>query len=270
MSSRIVAIVQARMGSSRLPGKVLEPVAGKPMLLRELERARRASRIDDLIVATTENDEDDALSEAVEQSGSSVHRGSEDDVIDRFRSAAKHAGADAIVRLTGDCPLVDPEIIDETIESWLAGQPAVDFASNALSGTYPDGMDVEVFSRQALERAWAEAHLPSEREHVTFYFWKSGKFQVRSLTRDPPAGHVRLTVDYPEDLELVRSVYDALLPRDPEFGLDAILEFVGGLHELPNAGIDRTSGWEPALRRDRIGGAASRAPERPEPGDESA
>jgi spore coat polysaccharide biosynthesis protein SpsF len=248
--SRTVAIVQARTGSTRFPGKVLEPILGEPLLLRQLERVTRAESLDDIVVATTMSRGDDPLVGVAERAGYEVVRGGEADVLDRYRLAALSSHADVVVRLTGDCPLIDPGIVDEAVRAW-SSHPEVDFVSNALSETYPDGMDTEVFSRPLLERACREARLPSEREHVTFYFWKSGLFTVRSLEASPPLGHLRLTVDYPEDLEWIRRVYALLYHDNPAFTLGDIVAALPALGEAPNAAFERTAGWQPALARDR-------------------
>ncbi|MGZ8475190.1 MAG: cytidylyltransferase domain-containing protein [Candidatus Limnocylindria bacterium] len=250
--SRTVAIVQARVGSERFPGKVMEPIRGVPMLLRQLERVARATTLDDIVVATTTATADDDVTAIAQDAGYDVVRGSEEDVLDRFRVAARSARADIVVRLTGDCPLIDPGVVDEAVEAWRDGQPNVDFVSNAISETYPDGMDTEVFSRRLLERAWDEAQLPSEREHVTFFFWRTGLFRVRSVVAAKPLGHLRFTVDYPADLEWVRRVYDALYPENPSFSLDDIVAALPALGEPPNAGIDRNVGWQPALEQDEL------------------
>jgi spore coat polysaccharide biosynthesis protein SpsF len=246
----VVAIVQARTGSSRFPRKVLAPVLGKPMLLRQLERVNRARTVDQIVVATTADSSDDEVAELVAAADYDVFRGSENDVLDRFHQTAVAAKAGVVVRLTGDCPLTDAALIDEGVEAWRAGQPEVDFVSNALSETYPDGMDVEVFSAELLERAWREASLPSEREHVTFWFWKTGRFRVERLSSSEPLGQVRLTVDYPEDLDLVCQVYERLYLRNPEFGLADIVAVLPELHPT-NERFRRYIGWESALARDR-------------------
>ena len=247
--SRTVAIVQARTGSVRLPNKTLEPVLGAPMLLRQLERVACADRLDEIVIATTTNSADDSLVEVADGAGYRVVRGSEEDVLDRYRVAASEAQADVVVRLTGDCPLIDPEVIDEAVEAWRNG-PDEGFVSNALSETYPDGMDTEVFSRRLLERAAREARLPSEREHVTFFLWKSGLFPVQSLTAQQSLGQLRLTVDYPEDLEWVRRIYELLYPRDEFFSLHDIVAALPELGTPPNSGIGRNEGWQPALTAD--------------------
>ena len=162
----IVAVLQARTSSSRLPGKVLAEIAGVPMLLRQIERIRRSRRIDSLIIATSAESDDDRLAELCEKNGITCHRGSLNDVLDRVIGAVRASEASWVVRLTGDCPLTDPEVIDRVIAA-AVDEPNVDYATNALEPTYPDGLDVEIVSREALETAWREATLPSEREHVT-------------------------------------------------------------------------------------------------------
>lgn len=246
----VVAIVQARTGSSRFPQKVLAPVLGKPMLLRQLERVRRARTVDRIVVATTADSSDDELAELAAAAEYDVFRGSVDDVLDRFRQTALAAEAGVVVRLTGDCPLSDAALIDEAVEAWYAGQPEVDFVSNALSETYPDGVDVEVFSADLLDRAWREASLPSEREHVTFWFWRTGRFRVLRLSSSERLGHIRLTVDYPEDLDLVRQIYERLYPRDPEFSLADVVAVLPELNPTSER-FGRNTGWESAFARDR-------------------
>jgi len=223
---------------------------GKPMLLRQIERVMRARTLDDVIVATTRLQHDDVLAELAESAGVAVHRGSQDDVLGRFVGAARQARADVVVRLTGDCPLADPALIDETVDAYMAGQPEIDFASNALGETYPDGMDTEVFSFRLLERAGKDATLPSEREHVTFWFWKTRMFSVRRVDAAHPRGDVRLTVDYPEDLDVVRAIYERLYPADPAFGLAEILAVVDEVDTVVPPARRRNDGWQTAIERD--------------------
>jgi glutamate-1-semialdehyde 2,1-aminomutase/spore coat polysaccharide biosynthesis protein SpsF len=203
----IVAIVQARMGSSRFPGKTLATLLGQPMLARVVERVRQASRVDRVVVATSTGAADNPIAEFCRKEQILCFRGSEDDVLDRFQRAAKEYGADAVVRITADCPLVDAGVIDRVIERFQRGD--CDYASNALRYTYPDGLDTEVFSMAALERAWREAKQPSEREHVTPYL-RSGMFRAVNVENEAPLDKSqRWTVDHPADLEFVRGVYSA-------------------------------------------------------------
>src|SRR3989344_7618105 len=163
MAKRVALIVQARMGSTRLPGKILMPLKGKPMLGWQLERLKRAEELDQIILATTNKKSDDQVAALGEACDVTVFRGDEEDVLDRYYRAAKEAGADIIVRVTGDCPLIDPAVVDEVVRHFRRAN--VDYTKHPEN--YPEGLDTEVFSFAALERAWQNAQLPSEREHVT-------------------------------------------------------------------------------------------------------
>ena len=167
------------MGSTRLPGKVLMELEGKPLLQRVVERVKRAKKIDEIIIATTKNKEDKKLTEFAEKLKVKSYAGSEDDVLDRYYQAAKKFGAENIVRITSDCPLIDPEIVDDIISYYLNND--FDYVSNTISPTYPDGLDTEVFSFKALERAWKEAKKGFEREHVTPYINRHP--EIRKLVR---------------------------------------------------------------------------------------
>jgi len=203
---KVVAIVQARMGSSRLPGKVLKKISGRSMLHRVVSRLRASHLTDDLIVATTTLAKDDAIVEECQDCGVPSYRGDENDVLDRYFRAAESTKADIVVRVTSDCPLIDPEITDKTIRAFLRGQPA--YASNTLVRTYPRGLDTEVISRNALTRAWQEARRPYEREHVTPYIIEHpADFQLLSVTDAEDYSAHRWTVDTPEDLAFVRAIY---------------------------------------------------------------
>ena len=239
--SGTVAILQARMSSSRLPGKVLAEVRGRPMIAQQIDRLRRAETLDRLVVATSTDASDDPLAALCEDMGIDVHRGSLTDVLDRYYQAAKRWRADTVVRLTGDCPLVDPAVIDALVTFYHDG--GYDYASNAVTRTFPKGLDAEVFSFAALEAAWTEAVLPSHREHVTRFFYLNedkSRFRMGFMTQECDLSALRWTVDYPEDLEFVRRVYDALYPVDPAFAMDAILDLMARQPELArlNAHID--------------------------------
>jgi spore coat polysaccharide biosynthesis protein SpsF len=232
------------MGSTRLPGKVLADVAGVPMLVRTVDRARRAATVDDLIVATTREPADDALEALCRARGYRIFRGSADDVLDRTYQAAVEAGADVIVRLTADCPLLDPDLVDLTVSAFLDASPAADLVVNRLPGarTYPIGLDVEVVSFAALERAWREAVEPNQREHVLPYLYDPpGRFRVIRLDAERDYGNLRWTVDTREDLEFVRQVYARL--GEGEFGWRDVLALVRAVPELAaiNAGVQHKS-----------------------------
>lgn len=218
----IVAIVQARMGSSRLPGKVLKPVAGRPMLWYQIERLRRCRQVERLVVATTVRAIDDAIVAFCEQESIDVIRGPEMDVLDRFVLAARTTSASTVVRLTADCPLIEPALIDLAIEIFEAG--SYDYLSNMHPPSWPYGMAVEVMTRHALDEAAAEARDPAEREHVTpFLYWRPERYSLRSITRQPDISAQRWTVDTPEDFELVSRIIETLYPTRPEFTIDDVL-----------------------------------------------
>jgi spore coat polysaccharide biosynthesis protein SpsF len=205
---RIVAIIQARMGSTRLPGKVMEDLAGQPMLVRVVDRTRRAKTLDCVVVATTRRPEDDIIVKTCLGKNYHFFRGSVEDVLDRYYRAASVAGANIVVRITSDCPLIEPDIIDRIVAEFLQ-HPGVDYASNILERTFPRGLDVEVFSFGALRRAWAEDKYPVWREHVTTYIQRRpGKFSVYNVAGDADYSSMRWTVDTSQDLEFIRRIYN--------------------------------------------------------------
>ena len=259
---KTIAIIQARMGATRLPGKVLCDIAGQPMLVRVVERTRRASLLDGFIVATTTEVQDDALYELCRERGYPCYRGKQQDVLDRYYQASRQTGAEVVVRITADCPVIDPDLIDETTKLVtgrsslithhalrITHHASLDFAANRLpppwGRTYPIGLDVEVCTFAALERAWKEATEPYQREHVMPYLYEGVSlvtrhsslatrhsslatgitprgFHVALLNHDPDYGALRWTVDTPEDLELIHQVYARFGGRD-DFGWLEIL-----------------------------------------------
>jgi len=224
----VVAIIQARMGSSRLPGKVLMDIGGSPMLTRVVVRARRAQTLGRVVVATTWDESDDPVAAYCRQQGFPVVRGDPQDVLDRYYQAARQFGAQTIVRLTGDCPLIDPREIDHTVRAFQ--RSGVDFSANRLpppwERTTPIGMDTEVVTFKALEKAWQEAGQQHQREHVMPYFYEEeGRFRVLLVDHTPNLGHLRLTVDTPEDLALIRKIYTAFGNSD-SFSLKDILDLL--------------------------------------------
>jgi glutamate-1-semialdehyde aminotransferase/spore coat polysaccharide biosynthesis protein SpsF (cytidylyltransferase family) len=252
----IVAIIQSRMGSSRFPGKTLSDLAGRPMLSRVVERVRQSRAVDKVVVATSTASGDAAIADLCLRDGIPCFRGSEDDVLDRFYGAAKQYGASAVVRITADCPLIDPGVIDQVVERFRHG--GCDYATNTLRYTYPDGLDTEVFSTAALERAWREAKKPSEREHVTPYL-RAGGFRVINVENELPlqGKQQRWTVDHPTDLEFVRRVYCAFQGRT-DFRYREILEL---LKERPELAATQTEaitneGYYRSLYRQAKAGAA--------------
>ncbi len=208
--SPIVAIVQARMGSTRLPGKVMADIGGEPMLSRVVERARGAQTLDALVVATTVDPSDDSVAALCESRGYPYFRGHATDVLDRYYQAARKWRARVIVRLTGDCPLIDPGVIDDTVRAFLEADPPYDLVANRLAEgrTFPIGLDTEVCSFEALEAAWREAKDPYEREHVLpFIYERRARFRVFLFRGPEDHGQLRWTVDTSEDLEVVRRVF---------------------------------------------------------------
>ncbi|MGH2466213.1 MAG: cytidylyltransferase domain-containing protein [Candidatus Limnocylindrales bacterium] len=204
-----MAIVQARMKSSRLPGKVMAPILGRPILVHVLERVARAQLVDETVVATTVDQADDPVAALADQHGWPVVRGQRDDVLDRYVQAARERDAGLIVRITSDCPLIDPEVIDAVIASM---GPDDDYASNTLEPrTYPRGLDCEVITRSALEQAWRDDQDPSSREHVTpFIYRHPERFKLRRVANETDESGHRWCVDVQEDLDLVRRIYDVV------------------------------------------------------------
>lgn len=219
----VVAIVQARMGSTRLPGKSLAPVAGTTMLESMLARLRDVGVLDAVWVATTVAERDDAVVEAAARAGVPAFRGSEQDVLGRYAGAAAEAGAQTIVRLTADCPLMVAEPIEAVVAALADG--GADVATNAppAGRTWPDGLDAEAFGREALDALDAATDDPALREHVTLGFHRDPRWRVRTVDLDRDLGDVRITVDTTEDLDLVRSLLEELLARDPGFALADVL-----------------------------------------------
>jgi spore coat polysaccharide biosynthesis protein SpsF len=235
----ILAILQARMSSSRLPGKVLMPLADAPMIVRQIERLRRARRIDQIVVATSTEPEDDAIERVVRREGIAVHRGPLDDVLARYLGALASWPADHVVRLTADCPFADPDVIDETIALHLSS--GSDYASNTPPHrSFPKGLDVEVMTAAALQRAGAEASSPEEREHVTWgIHTRPDRWRLVFHSQAADDGDVRWTVDRPDDYEFAAAVYGDLYPSDPAFGSDAIRRYVRCRPDLLHHGGDR-------------------------------
>lgn len=212
---KIVAIIQARMGSTRLPDKVLADIGGRSMLAHICRRVSRVSSVDQVVVATTSRPEDAAVVEECERLAVACFRGSEQDVLDRYHQAATRYEADAVVRITADCPLIDRQVTDEVIRSFLQRRP--DYASNTLRRTWPRGLDTEVMTAAALARARAEATEPHQRVHVTPYLYEHpDSFQLLAVTGPEEGRGIsdgRWTVDLPADLDFVRAVYERLGPE---------------------------------------------------------
>ncbi len=227
---KILAIIQARMGSTRLPGKVLRPIEGRPMLERVCERVRRSGAIDGLVVATTTEPGDRSILDECERLRIPVFRGSEHDVLERYHEAAGHHAADVVVRITADCPLIDPEVIDLVVSEFADRSP--DYASNTLRRTWPRGLDTEVVTVAALHRARREATEPYERVHVTPYVYRHPElFRLHAVTGEEDHSGARWTVDVAEDLEFVRAVYRRLAAAG-SFSWRDVLDLVASEPEI--------------------------------------
>ena len=254
--NKVIAIIQARMGSTRLPGKMLMDIGGKPAVQHVFERVRLAKTINEIWLATTDNVADDVLASWGKEFGATVFRGSEQDVLDRYYQTAKKAGANVVVRVTADCPLVDPAVIDQVVEAYLGGD--FDYVSNVHPPTFPDGLDIEVFSFSSLERAWHEAKLPSEREHVTPYIWKHPElFRLFNVTcymvhEKVDLSRHRWTLDTPEDLELIRRIVIELQQQGNSTDMYGIIHMLEAHPDwlAVNAQFERNEGYKKSLVED--------------------
>lgn len=221
-----LGIVQARASSTRLPKKVLADLCGRPMLAYELERLRRCTQLDHLVVATSTEESDDDVARLCESVNVPVTRGPLHDVLARFVLTLESNPAQRIVRLTGDCPLIDPVIVDRVVQRFLDND--VDYVSNGITSTFPRGLDCEVFSAEVLLKAAAQADQPDDREHVTSYIYRSGKFRLANVSCEPPSPACRLTVDTTEDLALIRRIAESFeaLGRGSNYSMNEILELL--------------------------------------------
>jgi spore coat polysaccharide biosynthesis protein SpsF (cytidylyltransferase family) len=256
-----IAILQARMSSRRLPGKMLADIVGHPLLWHVINRVKASQSLKKVVVATTDSESDDPIVDFCENHKISCFRGSETDVLDRFFQAALSVNARTIVRITGDCPLLDPKVIDLIVGRFDQHEP--DYASNAgwinedgefYGRTYPDGLDVEVCSFEALERAWHEAKLPSDREHVMTYIYKNpAKFRIEQVTQDVDLSSLRWTVDEPEDLEFVRHVFSNLYSPEHHFTTEDVLALLQSDPKLKslNMGFAINEGYRDSIQKDR-------------------
>lgn len=237
MSLNLLLVVQARMGSTRLPGKILKEAVGKPLLELMLERLARVRTPSRLVVATTTDAEDQVLVDFCRGLGVEVFRGHPTDLLDRHYLAGLTFGAEAVAKIPSDCPLIDPAVVDLVLGRFLRGD--CDYAGNLHPASFPDGNDVEVMTLAALDTAWREATLAMEREHTTPYIWeRPQRFRLANLAweGDPPRDYSlshRWTLDYPEDYAFIRRVYEALYPANPAFGLDDILDLLDARPEIP-------------------------------------
>ncbi len=241
----IIAALQARSASSRLPGKVLKDLLGAPMLERQIERIRRAHRIGTLVVATSLDTADGEIEALCHRLAVEVYRGSTTDVLDRMYRAVVDLHPQHVVRLTGDCPLADPEVIDSVIELHLQG--GYDYTSNTIKPTLPDGLDVEVIRFECMERAWREAARDTHREHVTpFIYQQPDRFKLGSYEHDRDLSALRWTVDEPEDFALVAGIYEALYSSNPCFSSADVLDLLRRRPDLValNSAYSRNEGYK--------------------------
>lgn len=224
---KVVAIIQARMGSTRLPGKVMKKILGKPVILWDIERVSKSKLIDEIVAAIPFDRQNDVIMNTIKEYSDKIiiFRGSEEDVLDRYYKAAIERKSDVIVRLTSDCPLIDPVVVDKVIGQFLSNN--CDYCSNALKRTYPRGLDTEVFSFKALSKAWSEAKEDYEREHVTPYIIENpDKFKLISVLNDSDISHLRWTLDTKEDFEFIESVYQKIYPKKHIFFMQDVLDLL--------------------------------------------
>ncbi len=226
----IVTVIQARTGSTRLPNKVLLPLAGKLLLERMIERVQYSELAGKIVVATTEEKSDNIIEEICTKNNFLLFRGSTEDLLDRHYQAAKLLNADAVVKIPSDCPLIDFRIIDKVISYFIENSDKYDFVSNLHPATYPDGNDVEIMHFSVLEEAWINAKRKLEREHTTPYIWENPeKFRIGNVEWETGLNYSmshRFTIDYPEDYEFIKRVYDELYHKNPKFGLNDILNLL--------------------------------------------
>lgn len=234
-----VAIIQARMGSNRLPGKVLRPILGKPMLWHIVRRVRAVPSVDEVVVAIPDGPTDEELRRFCAANDIASFSGSELDVLDRFYRTAQQYGADPVLRITADCPLVDPELVEKLISLYRSGgfdYAAVSAGADASrleGGSFPDGMDAECFNFASLEKAWKEAQDPRDREHVTRFIWRrKGLFRCGKVYPDREYRNLRLTVDYPQDFEVVSRIYEKLFSEGDVFHLSDIVALLDRTPEI--------------------------------------
>ncbi|MDF0681312.1 MAG: glycosyltransferase family protein [Candidatus Nitrosocosmicus sp.] len=252
--SGFTAIIQVRRGSSRFRDKVLKKIMYKPLLYHEIRRLQRSRLVSSIVVATTEQSEDKVLKKICDLTNVNIFYGNTHDVLDRYYNAARNFNLENIVRITADCPVIDPKIIDEAISKFI--KEGVDYLNNCSIRTFPEGMSVEVFRFETLEKAWKESLWSSEREHVTPYIWKNADKFSQAVLLNPNGNQsdIRLTIDYPKDLILIRKIYRSLFPMNPYFGLDDIIELINQFPDLKdiNNDIIKYEGYTKSLREDTI------------------
>jgi spore coat polysaccharide biosynthesis protein SpsF (cytidylyltransferase family) len=233
---KVVCSIEARMKSSRLPGKVLKEVCGKPILLHIVDRVKRSKKIDDIVVATTTSPEDDKIADLCRENNINFYRGSEEDVLGRLAACHNFMDTGLIVEITGDSPFADPNLIDETVSTYL--DTGADYVSNTLVRTHPIGIRSQVFSRRLLQEVNNLVTLQKDREHVTTFICRNEESKYKLVNVESSSKHrlpkLRLTLDYPEDLEVTKIIYNALYLKNKNFSLDDIVEFLDTNPEVVN------------------------------------
>lgn len=240
------------MGSTRLPGKVMKEIAGKPMLYHVINRVKHAKELNDIVIATTNLKEDSQILDLASEMGVRSYAGSQNDVLDRYYQSAIISKAEVIVRITADCPLADPNVIDKVVRYFLIND--FDYVGTSIIPTYPDGIDVEVFNFMSLKKAWSEAKLYSEREHVTPYIWKNPNiFRIENLKNDEDISYMRWSVDEQRDLEFVREIYKRLYVKDTLFYMEEVVDLLMKNPELMdiNKDIVRNEGYNKSIKEDK-------------------
>ncbi len=249
----IAAIVQARMGSTRLPGKTMKPFSGKPMLWHIIDRLKHSKKIERIIMATTVKEDDKVIVKLAEEIGIDIFCGSSEDVLDRYYQSASIFNVEHIIRITADCPLIDPSVIDEIVDYYQSRDD--DYVSNTINPSYPDGLDTEIFSFKALERAWAEAEKPSEREHVTPYIYNHPEFfKIYNYANDVDRSHMRWVLDEAADYKFIAEVYRRLYKEGGIFFMRDIMDLLSKYPELNdiNKNIKRNEGYQKSLLKDKM------------------
>ena len=249
----IIAILQTRMGSSRFPNKVLRKIKGKTLLELYTNRVKKSQLVNKIVIATTKKSEDDIIKKIATKLGLECFRGSENDLLDRYYQCAKKYHADVVVRLTPDDPFVDYQVVDRAIQIYKDNQ--VDFVTNHFDPTYPEGLDIEVYSINALEKSWQEAKLLSEREHVFPYIQNNqNQFKIINFKQEQDYSHLRWTIDYECDYEMTKVIYDYLYDKKPIFLQEDILQILDKHPEISemNSHIKRKEGVNLTKTNDRI------------------
>jgi len=248
---KVVATVQARMASTRLPGKVMKEILGRPIIWHIVNRLKYAKLVNHTMIATSSNPADKEIVDFARKSKIDCYAGSEDDIVDRLYQASRQAKADTIVRITADCPLVDPALVDKVVKYYQDGRGKYDFISNTHPPTYPDGLDTEVFSFIALEKIWQEVTDKFKREWIVTNFWENPEiYHLGNIANDKDLSALRWTVDYPDDFEFVREIYERLFKPDKVFLMQDILDLLKKNPELLkiNQKHTRNEGFDKALQ----------------------